>query len=129
MESKEIGVDKRRRLIPGEAKAKRARAWETVGHACGHAKSLQSCPTLCNPMDCSPPGSSLHGYLSPDKNTGVGCQSLLQVIFLTQGSNLGLLHCRQIPYSLYHQGTLKIPRFSISSSSLFGSETLNNSVG
>ena len=28
-----------------------------------HAKSLQSCPTLCNPMDCSPPGSSVHGIL------------------------------------------------------------------
>ena len=28
---------------------------------CVHAKSLQSCPTLCNPMDCSPPGSSIHG--------------------------------------------------------------------
>ena len=27
------------------------------------AKSLQSCPTLCNPMDCSPPGSSVHGIL------------------------------------------------------------------
>ena len=26
-----------------------------------HAKSLQSCPTLCDPMDCSPPGSSVHG--------------------------------------------------------------------
>ena len=25
------------------------------------AKSLQSCPTLCDPMDCSPPGSSIHG--------------------------------------------------------------------
>ena len=31
--------------------------------ACMHAKSLQSCPTLCNPMDCSPPGSSVHGIL------------------------------------------------------------------
>ena len=30
---------------------------------CVHAKSLQSCPTLCNPMDCSPPGSSVHGIL------------------------------------------------------------------
>ena len=29
-----------------------------------HAKSLQSCPTLCNPMDCSSPGSSVHGILS-----------------------------------------------------------------
>ena len=27
------------------------------------AKSLQSCPTLCNPMDCSPPGSSVYGIL------------------------------------------------------------------
>ena len=29
--------------------------------AAAAAKSLQSCPTLCNPMDCSPPGSSIHG--------------------------------------------------------------------
>ena len=36
------------------------------------AKSLQSCPTPCNPMDCSLPGSSVHGD-SPGKNTGVGC--------------------------------------------------------
>ena len=38
------------------------------------AKALvaQSCPTLCYPMDCSPPGSSVHGD-SPGKNTGVGC--------------------------------------------------------
>ena len=42
---------------------------------------------------------------SPDKNTGVGSHSLLQRIFLTQGSNLGLLHCRQILYSLSHQGS------------------------
>ena len=35
------------------------------------AKLLQSCPTLCDPMDCSPPGSSVHGN-SPGKNTGVG---------------------------------------------------------
>ena len=28
-----------------------------------HAKMLQSCPTLCNPMDCSPPGSSVYGIL------------------------------------------------------------------
>ena len=31
--------------------------------ACVYAKSIQSCPTLCNPMDCSPPGSSVHGIL------------------------------------------------------------------
>ena len=30
---------------------------------CVHAKSLQLCPTLCDPMDCSPPGSSVHAVL------------------------------------------------------------------
>ena len=30
---------------------------------CVHPTSLQSCPTLCNTMDCSPPGSSVHGIL------------------------------------------------------------------
>ena len=39
---------------------------------------------------------------SPGKNTGVGGHALLQGIFLTQGSNLGLLHCRQILYHLSH---------------------------
>ena len=39
------------------------------------------------------------------KNTGVGSHSLLQGISLTQGMNLGLLHCRQTPYSLSHQGS------------------------
>ena len=46
----------------------------------------QSCPTLCDPMNCSPPGSSVHGD-SPGKNTGVGCRFLLQGSFPTQGSN------------------------------------------
>ena len=42
---------------------------------------------------------------SPGKNTGMGCHSLHQGILLTQGSNLGLLHCRQIVYPLSHQGS------------------------
>ena len=46
------------------------------------AKSLQSCPILCNPMDCSPLGSSVHGD-TPGKNTGVGCHALPQGIFPT----------------------------------------------
>ena len=41
------------------------------------AKSLQSCPTLCNPRDGSPPGFP-HPWDSPGKNTGVGCHFLLQ---------------------------------------------------
>ena len=65
---------------------------------------IQSCPTLCNSMDCSPPGSSVHGDLL-GKNTGVSSHSLLQGIFPTQGSNPGLLNCRQILYCLSHQGS------------------------
>ena len=53
-------------------------------------KSLQSCQTLCDPMDCNPPGSSVHGD-SPGKSTGVGCHALLQGIFLNHGSNSHLL--------------------------------------
>ena len=64
----------------------------------------QSCLTLCNPMNCSPPGSFVHGN-SPDLNTGVVYHDLLQGIFPTQGSNPGLPHCRQILYHLYHQGS------------------------
>ena len=51
------------------------------------------------PMNCSLPGSSVHGD-SSGKNTGVGSHSLLQGIFLTQESNWGLLRCRWIPYQL-----------------------------
>ena len=63
------------------------------------AKSLQPCPTLWDPRDCSPPGSSTHRD-SPGKNTGVGCRAFLQGIFPTQGSNPGLPHCRWILYQL-----------------------------
>ena len=47
---------------------------------------VQSCLTLCNPRDCSTPGSSVHGH-SPGKNRGVDCHALLQGIFPTQESN------------------------------------------
>ena len=67
----------------------------------------QLCPTLCNPMDCSPPGSSVRGD-SPGKNTGVGCHALLQGNFPTQGLNPGLPHCRWILYRLRHQGNPNI---------------------
>ena len=64
----------------------------------------QLCPTLCDPMDCSPSGSSVHGD-SLGKNTGVGCHALLQGIFLTYKLNPGLPHCRWILYHLSHQGS------------------------
>ena len=72
---------------------------------------VQSCPPLCSPIDCSPTGSSVHGD-SPGENTGVGCHFLLQGIFQprleirsNQGSNPGLLYCRQILYHLSNQGS------------------------
>ena len=135
------------------------------------AKSLQSCPTLCDPIDGSPPGYPVPGILqartlewvvisfsnawkwkvkvkslscvrllatpwtaayqappsmgfsrqeywsrvllpSP-KNTGVGCQFLLQGIFPLRGSNPGLLHCRQILYCLSYQGSPRTPEKSV----------------
>ena len=62
---------------------------------------LLSCPTLCNPTDCSLSGSSVHGIFQ----AGVGCHFLLQEIFSAQGLNPGLLHCRQVLYLLSHQGS------------------------
>ena len=75
--------------------------------ACMHAKSLQLCPTLCDPMDCSPPGSSVHGFLQarilmvpcppPGNllNPGIGPASLLSPTlaggFFTTRANLGSL--------------------------------------
>ena len=78
-------------------------------HLCCAVQCLvtQSCPTLCNPMDCSPAGSSVQGD-SPGKNTGMSCHALLQEIFPAQGSNPGLPHCRQILYYLSHQGSSRI---------------------
>ena len=55
-----------------------------------HAKLLQSCRTLCNPMDYSPSDSSVHGD-SPGKNTGVGCHAFLSGIFPIQGFSSHLL--------------------------------------
>ena len=48
----------------------------------------QSCLTLCDPMDSSPPGSFVHGD-SPGKNTGMGSHSLLQEFLPTQELNPG----------------------------------------
>ena len=58
-------------------------------------------------MDCSLPGTSVHGD-SPGKNIGAGCHALLQGIFPTQGLNPGLPHCRRILNHLSHQGSPRI---------------------
>ena len=64
-----------------------------------NVKIAQSCPTICDPI-----GSMR--FSRPEY--GVGSYSLLQGIFLTQGSNPGLLHYRHILYQLSHQGSPRI---------------------
>ena len=59
------------------------------------------CPTLATPWTVT---RLLCPWDSPGKNTGVGCHSLLQGLFLTQEMIPGLLHCRRILYQLSHQG-------------------------
>ena len=68
---------------------RKSSTWSICMHLC-----ILSCFQLCNPTNCSLPGSSVHGIFQA-KNTGVGCHILLQGIFPTQGSNPG----RQILYS------------------------------
>ena len=67
--------------------------------ACVHAKTLQSCLTLCDPMDCSLPVSSVHGILQA---------RVLEwaAVFPTQESNWGVLHCRQILFQQNHSVVL-----------------------
>ena len=91
------------------------------------AQSLQSCPTLCDPKGCSTPGSSVSGD-SAGKNTGVGCHALLQGFFPTQGSNPGLLHCRQILYQLSHQGSPRIMECVVYSFSRGSSQEKNQGL-
>ena len=63
------------------------------------------CPTVCNPMDCSPPGYSVHGIFQARILEGIAISFSREGIFPTQGSNPGLLRCRQTLYPLSHQGS------------------------
>ena len=101
------------RLVPGILQA-RTLEWVEVHFLlqCMKVKNesevAQSCLTLIDPMDCSPPGSSVPGIL-PGNSTGVGCHFFLQGIFPTQGSNTGGPHCRQISHRLSHEENLFVP--------------------
>ena len=72
-------------------------------HSHGHEKKVlvgQSRPTLFDPTDCSPPGSSVHGI--PQARI---LEWVAMPFSRTQESNLGILHCRQILYCLNRQGS------------------------
>ena len=73
-------------------------------------KVVQSRPTLCDPMDCNLPGSSVPGIQAriKKKNTGMGSCFLLHGTFPTQGLNPGLPQCRQILHHLSHQRSPRI---------------------
>ena len=63
--------------------------------------SFQSSLTLYDPVECSPPGSSIHGILQAKLLEWVAIP-FTKGIFLTQGSNPSLSHCRQIVHPLSH---------------------------
>ena len=91
-------------------------------HTCVHAKLLQLCPTLCDSMDSSPPGSSVHGILQARILEWVAMRSS-RGIFPTQGSNphlLRLLH--------WQAGSLPTWRPIWSGEQSFGTEPLTCGV-
>ena len=73
----------------------------------------QSCPTLCNPMDCSPPGPSVCGMPRQEHWSGVPCPPPRDPP--DQGLNPGVSHCRRILYcpSLGNQGTIRHGELSL----------------
>ena len=73
-----------------------------------HAKLLQSCPALCDPVDCSPPGSSVHGILQARILEWVAIP-FSRGIFLTQGLNLGLPYCKPRSPTLQADSLLSEP--------------------
>ena len=77
-------------------------AWQ--GQVKSESVSCSPCPTLCDPHGPQPT-RLLCRWNSPGQHTGVGCHSLCQGIFLTQGLNPGCPHCRRILYHLSHRGS------------------------
>ena len=65
----------------------------------------QSCPTLCDPMDYSPPGFSVHGILRTRILEWVAMPTSRRSSQARGSSDLGLPHCRQVLYRMSHQGS------------------------
>ena len=84
----------------GEDRQKKVKQWYHLVHKASCCTKISTSNVAW--MDYNPP-RLLCPWNSPGKNTGVGSYSLLQGIFLTQGLNPSLPHCRQILYCLSHQ--------------------------
>ena len=78
--------------------------WATLEQSVDTVLVTWLCLTLCDPMDCSPPGFTVRGIF-PVRIPEWVVFLFSRGIFPTQGLNLGLLHCRQILYHLSHQGS------------------------
>ena len=76
-----------------------------LAQSVAHNRESESCSVVSNSLQ---PHGLYNPWNSPGQNTGVGSLSLLQRIFPTQGSNPGLLHCRQILYQMSHKGSQRI---------------------
>ena len=112
--SSEFQREKRRRVGGETTQGRMAKTSQNLAqNTCAESPS---CVQLCDPMDCSPLGSFVHGdFLG--KNIGMGCHALLQGIFPTKGSNPGLPHCRQISLPSEPPGKheyINIPNFKFS---------------
>ena len=86
----------------------------------------QTCSTLCNPTDCSPPGSSVHGILQSRILEWLPCPP--PGIVPTQGQTPGLPHGRQTLHHLSHQESQRIPEWVACPFSR-GSSQLRNQTG
>ena len=88
---------------------------------CVRVKSLQSCPTLCNPTNCSPPAASVHG-ISQARILKQIAISFSRGISPTRGSNPGLLvSCigRRVLYHQRHHRGNNLPEITSRSLHLF----------
>ena len=88
----------------------------------------QLCLTVCDSMDCSPPGSSVHGD-SADKNTGVGCLAPCPGDLPNPGIGPSSPQLRQILYHLSHQGSPGLKGCKSSVNVPFRSQMLKGSQG
>ena len=98
-------------LVPGAKKIGdgSTRGFEPIveqGRRKKESEVAQLCLTLSDPVDCSPPGSLVHGILQARTGEKVAIP-FFRGIFLTQRWNLGLPHCRQILDPPSHQGSIE----------------------